>query len=36
MLNYEREIRQLKSELERIKTPPLVVGTVVDVLDGGK
>ena len=36
VLNYEREIRQLKSELERIKTPPLVVGTVVDVLDGGK
>jgi proteasome regulatory subunit len=36
ILNYEREIRQLKSELERIKAPPLVVGTVVDVLDNGK
>ena len=36
VLNYEREIRQLKSELERIKAPPLVVGTVVDVLDNGK
>jgi proteasome regulatory subunit len=36
ILNYEREIRQLKSELERIKMPPLVVGTVVDVLDGGR
>jgi proteasome regulatory subunit len=36
VLNYERELRQLKSELERIKMPPLVVGTVVDVLEGGK
>ncbi|MDD5472900.1 MAG: proteasome-activating nucleotidase [Candidatus Methanoperedens sp.] len=35
-LKYERDLRQLKSELERMKTPPLVVGTVVDVLDNGK
>jgi proteasome regulatory subunit len=35
-LKYERELRQLKSELERLKMPPLVVGTVVDVLDNGK
>jgi len=35
-LNYEREIRQLRSELERIKTPPFVVGTVVDILDNGR
>ncbi len=36
ILNYEREVRQLKSELEQVKMPPLVVGTVVDVLDGGR
>lgn len=35
-LNFERELRQLKSELEKLKTPPLVVGTVVDVLENGK
>jgi proteasome regulatory subunit len=36
ILKYERELRQLKSELERLKTPPLVVGTVVDVLGNGR
>lgn len=36
ILKYEREIRQLRSELEKLKTPPLVVGTVVDVLENGK
>ncbi|MCZ7355638.1 MAG: proteasome-activating nucleotidase [Candidatus Methanoperedens sp.] len=35
-LKYERELRQLKSELERLKTPPLVVGSVVDVLENNK
>ncbi len=35
-LKYERELRQLKSELERLKMPPLVVGTIVDVLENGK
>jgi len=35
-LKYEREIRQLKSELERLKMTPQVVGSVVDVLDGNK
>ncbi|MCE8422392.1 MAG: proteasome-activating nucleotidase [Candidatus Methanoperedens sp.] len=35
-LKFERELRQLKSELERLKTPPLVVGTVVDVLNNGR
>ncbi|VVB92420.1 Proteasome-activating nucleotidase [uncultured archaeon] len=35
-LKYERELRQIKSELERLKSPPLVVGTVVDVLENGK
>lgn len=36
ILKYERELRQLRSELEKLKTPPLVVGTVVDVLENGK
>lgn len=35
-LKYERELRQLKSELERLKTPPLVVGSVVDVLENNR
>jgi len=35
-LKYERELRQFKSELDKLKTPPLVVGTVVDVLENGK
>ncbi|HEY9205173.1 MAG TPA: proteasome-activating nucleotidase [Candidatus Methanoperedens sp.] len=35
-LKYERELRQLKSELERLKTPPLVIGTVIDALENGK
>ncbi len=35
-LKYERESRQLKSELERLKMTPQVVGSVVDVLDGNK
>lgn len=35
-IKYERELRQLKSELERLKAPPQVVGIVVDVLENGK
>ncbi len=35
-LKYERELRQLKSELDKLRTPPLVVGTVVDILENGK
>lgn len=35
-LKYEREIRQLKSELDRLKMTPQVVGNVVDVLEGNK
>src|SRR3990172_3151586 len=35
-LKYEREIRQIKSELEKLKMMPQVVGTVVDVLDSNK
>ncbi len=32
-LKYEREARKLRSELERLRVGPMVVGTVVDVLD---
>ena len=35
-LTYERELRQLRSEIERLKTPPFVVGTIVDILDNGR
>lgn len=33
ILGYEREIRRLKAEIERLRSMPLIVGTVVDVLD---
>jgi proteasome regulatory subunit len=32
-VRYERELRKLKSELEKLRTPPLIVGTVVNKLD---
>ncbi|MHC1636468.1 MAG: proteasome-activating nucleotidase [Candidatus Methanospirareceae archaeon] len=32
-MRYEREIRRLRAEIEKLKAPPLVVGTVVDVID---
>lgn len=32
----DREVRRLRSELERLKTMPLIIGTVVDVLPNGK
>ncbi len=35
-IQYERETRKLKSELERLKGPPLVVGTILDVLENEK
>ncbi|MCD1293592.1 proteasome-activating nucleotidase [Methanocella sp. CWC-04] len=35
-VQYEREIRKLTSELDRLKTPPLIVGTVLDVMGNGK
>ena len=35
-LKYERELRQLHSEIERLKTAPFVVGTIVDVLENEK
>ena len=30
---YEREIKKLRVEIEKLRTPPLVIGTVVDVID---
>ena len=35
-VRYEREIRKLRSELERFKTPPLIIGTVLDILENEK
>lgn len=35
-VQFEREIRKLTSELDRLKTPPLIVGTILDVLSNGK
>ncbi|NYT01254.1 MAG: proteasome-activating nucleotidase [Methanosarcinales archaeon] len=32
-LKFEREARKLKSELERLRVGPMVIGTVIDVLD---
>lgn len=31
-IKYEREIRKLQSELDRMKTSPLIIGTVMDVI----
>lgn len=35
-IRYEREVRKLKSEIEHLKTPPLIVGTITDVIDQGR
>lgn len=35
-VQYERENRKLTAELDRLKTPPLLVGTVIDVLANNK
>ena len=32
-LKFEREARKLRSELERLRVGPMIVGTIVDVLD---
>jgi len=31
-IKYEREIRKLQSELDRMKTSPLIIGTVIDII----
>ncbi len=35
-IQMDRELRRLRSELERLRTTPLLIGTVVDVLPKGK
>lgn len=35
-IQLERESRKLKSEVERLRAMPLMVGTVLDVLDNGR
>lgn len=35
-IQVDREIRRLRSELERLKTVPLIIGTVIDALPNGK
>jgi proteasome regulatory subunit len=35
-VQYERENRKLTAELDRLKTPPLLVGTVIDVMANNK
>jgi proteasome regulatory subunit len=35
-LALDREVRRLRSELERLKTMPLIIGTVVDLLPNGR
>lgn len=35
-LKYEREARKLRSELERLRIGPMIVGTVVEVLDDSR
>jgi len=35
-IRYEREVRKLKSEIEQLRSPPLVIGTVTDVVDSSR
>jgi proteasome regulatory subunit len=35
-IRYEREVRKLKSEIEQLRSPPLVVGTITDIVDPGR
>ncbi|NOQ28864.1 MAG: proteasome-activating nucleotidase [Methanosarcinales archaeon] len=35
-LKYERELRKLRSELDKLKTTPQLVGTLVNILEEGK
>jgi proteasome regulatory subunit len=32
-IRYEREVRKLKSESEQLRSPPLIIGTIIDVVD---
>ncbi len=35
-IRYEREVRKLKSESEQLRSPPLIIGTIVDVVDASR
>jgi proteasome regulatory subunit len=35
-IRYEREVRKLKSESEQLRSPPLIIGTIVDVVDSSR
>ena len=35
-IRYKREVRKLKSESEQLRSPPLIIGTIVDVVDASR
>ncbi len=35
-LKYERELRRMQAELDKLKAAPLIVGTILDVVDNDK
>jgi len=35
-IRYEREVRKLKSESEQLRSPPLIIGTVTDIVDANR
>jgi len=35
-IRYEREVRKLKSESEQLRSPPLIIGTITDVIDANR
>ena len=35
-IRYEREVRKLKSEIEQLRSPPLIIGTITDVVDASR
>jgi len=32
-IRYEREIKNLRSEIEKLRAPPLLIGTIVEIID---
>lgn len=36
MINMDREIKRIKNELERLRTIPLIIGTIVEVIDDSR
>ena len=35
-VRFEREVRKLKSESEQLRSPPLIIGTITDVIDANR